>query len=256
MFRTKRKTRLCGVGVVTLLAMALIGGCTAKFTVITQPQFPVDYSQRCFSPAPCQNMVIIGDSVAEGDLAVPGWQRWQDMLARAMGGGDESQVTHRRFDGSISGTGPVTQWDFARVGFGAAMFQNLPQYLPPTDQLGHLNLTVLALGANDEGQNVDPNTYRTALNYLLDKYPADRCLVVSNWEWASAFHAPWFPSYPAPVYRAVAADVAAQRGCVWVDPSTLVPNGVGAPPLAADGQHMSLAGQAAVGQMVLSAMGY
>lgn len=236
----------------------LVSSCTAAAPKAPPTTYAVDYPESCGAPDPatCRAMLVIGDSVAEGEgFSLANDSRWQDQLAFSLAGGGRSSVVRRRFDGEVLGSGTFTQWDFARAGFSGAMWANLPQYLPPASSFGHLDQIVLAVGANDEGQNVQPVVYGVALRSLLARYPADHCAIVGAWEWEAAFKPTGFtPVYPAAPYREQAAAVAADAGCAYVDESALTTSGIAAMPWSPDGQHLSQQGHDEIARRLLAAI--
>ena len=245
----------CALGAVLLLAGTLVA-CT---TPASGPPvlYPVDYTPQCNAPDPedCVDVLVFGDSLGTN----PGRyvkSRWQDLVATDLAGGDPEAVVRRYFDGSILGEGEVTQWDFARAGFSAAMWMDLPQYLPDPAGIGEVDVLVLALGVNDEGQNVPPARYGEALGQLVDLYPAQRCVIIGQWEW-SAVHqqtAGLNFKYRAPLYRVEAEATATAKGCAYVDMTEMVTNGVAEAPESYDGLHMSDEGHAELGALVLDAL--
>lgn len=253
--RSGRSGRAVGSAVALVLVLA---SCASTPPAAPPPTYAVDYPASCGAPDPadCRGMLVIGDSVAAGEgysLALDA--RWQDQVAFALAGGDRTGVVRRRFNGDVLGSGSYAQWDFARGGFSGSMWANLPQYLPPAGSFGHLDQIVLAVGANDEGQNVPPVTYGVALRSLLVRYPADRCAVVASWEWEAAFKPTGFtPTYPATPYREQAAAVAADMGCAFVDQGALTSAGVAEMPWSPDGQHLSQAGHDEIARRLLAAI--
>ena len=239
-----------------LLAVALVAVSCTTAPAPPPTRYTLDYTSRCDAPDPadCTGMLVFGDSLSSN----PGRYnatRWQDLVADGLAG-DPSRVVRRHFDGEIQGSGPVAQWDFARPGFSAGMWVDLPQYLPDAAQMGPLDLVVLALGINDEGQNVPPERYGEALDELLDRYPSRRCVVIGQWEWSIAYAQQTGGTflYRAPQYNAVAAAVATERGCGFVDMTTLVSHGVAEAPASFDGVHLSEEGHAELAGLVLSAL--
>ena len=251
--RARRTAAAACAAVVAVVAV----GCTTAPAYVPPIEYEVDYTPRCDAadPADCVDLLVFGDSLSynPGRAAMT---RWQDLLATHLAGGDRDAVVRRYFDGTITGQGAVTQWDFARSGFSAGMWVNNPQFQPPPEALGPQDLLVLALGVNDEGQHVTPTRYREALHELLDLYPADRCVVVGHWEWAIA-HQPTSHVefvYFAPEYRAQAEAVAAERGCTYVDMTDMVPAGTATIPWSFDGLHLSDRGHAELAEMIITAL--
>ncbi len=240
-----------------MLVMAA-AACTASAPKPPPTTYDLSFPPPCATggTGECRTILVIGDSVAEGvGFSLTNDSRWQDQVAFALAGGGRDRVARRRYDGEVLGTGTSTHWDFTRAGFSAAMWANLPGYLPPAAAFGHLDQIVLALGANDEGQNVPPVVYGVALRSLLSRFPADRCAIVASWEWEAAFKPTGFtPVYPAGPYRAEAAAVAEERGCAFVDESDLTPTGVAAPPWSPDGQHLSQQGHDEIARRLLDAI--
>ena len=248
----------CRTGVAVVLGALALAACTPGSVKPPPVTYAVDYPAGCGAPDPaeCRSLLVIGDSVAEGQgVSLAGDVRWQDQLAFALAGGGRSSVVRRRYNGEVLGSGTYTQWDFSRAGFSGAMWANLPQYLPPASSFGHIDQIVLAVGANDEGQNVQPVVYGVALRSLLARFPADRCAIVGAWEWEAAFKPTGFtPVYPAAPYREQAEQVATDLGCAYVDESALTPSGIAAMPYSPDGQHLSQQGHDEVARRLIAAI--
>ncbi|MHB1139508.1 MAG: SGNH/GDSL hydrolase family protein [Microthrixaceae bacterium] len=244
------------VAALAVVAVAAGVGCTTP-TYVPPVEYVVDYTPTCTAadPADCVDMLVLGDSLAYN----PGRAartRWQDLIATDLAGGDRDGWAGRFFDGATTGQGAVTLWDYARPGFSAAMWANHPEFQPSAQAIGPLDLLVLALGVNDEGQHVTPERYGEALGELVELYPADRCVIVGHWEWAIAgqptSHVEFV--YFAPEYRVQAEAVAAARGCVYVDMTDMVPNGVAVTPQSFDGLHLSDRGHAELAQLILDGL--
>ena len=254
--RTRVARRSVWAAALVVVAAALGAGCATP-AYVPPVEYEVDYSPTCTAaePADCVDVLVFGDSLASN----PGRAartRWQDLLATHLAGGDRDAWTGRHFDGTISGQGAVTLWDFARPGFSAGMWVDLPQFQPSPEGIGPVDLLVLALGVNDEGQHVTPARYGEALGELIDLYPAEQCVIVGHWEWSIAHqpnsHVTFV--YFAPEYRVQAEAVAAARGCVYVDMTDLVPGDVAVLPQSFDGLHLSDMGHAALAQLIIDGL--
>lgn len=192
----------------------------------------------CPTPPPSPpryDLVILGDSISEGTLAMSSgrtrWQdAWADHRAQERGGG----VTMRRYTGEVVGWGALYQWDWAISGLSATVFAYWPVRLAGLPR--HADEVVLALGANDERQNVPPATYELSLSFLLDYLAPRRCTIVSPWAWRD-----FWPLADHDEYLRAAERVAWAHRCAWRDMGR-----VGSPApeaLTVDGIHPSQAGQ-------------
>jgi PKD repeat protein len=162
-------------------------------------------------------MVVIGDSISA----------WSEEAALAAGKGESwDQAPSNRWQDLLLTTGKIGYgWDGSRPGFTTRS-----ALATPIAPFQSCDLLVVFLGANDQVYDpaapaswILPAEYEANLRLLLDKYPADKTVIVFPWRWNASFTEPAVFNNQAAndarrdQYLTRAAAVAADRNAAFVN---------------------------------------